>query len=237
MIETSYFGPCSQMPRGHCICGSSNNVRGQGRRKERNIEQVDEQINSGQTNERQGSQGREQEGRVRGDVEEDKSLQYFVHKLQGILKRITNMHINTYLIKPTIPHYNVKFSNAWKNAPKINTITHNNTTTTPLPTVYNHIHPLKYPPQQCIYTDGSFIPPSKNSEGQIVGNTAGSGVYSPYKNIQILERLLEYPNILRVELNTILIAIYEPKMVAHICFKFRIYLELHLRSLMKYQKV
>ena len=47
------------MPRGHCICGSSNNVRGQGRRREENVEQVDEQINSGKTNERQGSQGRE----------------------------------------------------------------------------------------------------------------------------------------------------------------------------------
>ena len=48
------------------IRGSSNNVRGQGRRREGNVEQVDEQINSGQTNERQGSQGREQGGRVRG---------------------------------------------------------------------------------------------------------------------------------------------------------------------------
>ena len=36
-----------------------NNVRGQDRRREENVEQVDEQINSGQTNERQGSQGRE----------------------------------------------------------------------------------------------------------------------------------------------------------------------------------
>jgi hypothetical protein len=55
--------------------------------------------------------------------------------------------------------------------------------------------------------DGSFIPPSKNSEGQIVSNTAGSGVYNPNNNIQIAERLLGYPNILRAELNAILIAI------------------------------
>ena len=26
VMETSYFGPRSQMPRGHHICGSSNNV-------------------------------------------------------------------------------------------------------------------------------------------------------------------------------------------------------------------
>ena len=55
--------------------------------------------------------------------------------------------------------------------------------------------------------DGTFTPPSKNSEGQIVGNTAGSGVYSPYRNTRILERLPGYPNILRAELNAILIAI------------------------------
>jgi hypothetical protein len=66
VMETSYFGPRSQMPRGHRIRGSSNNVRGQGRRREGNVEHMDEQINSGQTNERQGSQGREQGGRVRG---------------------------------------------------------------------------------------------------------------------------------------------------------------------------
>ena len=66
VMETSYFGPRSQMPRGHRIRGSSNNVRGQGRRREGNVEQVDEQINGGQTNERQGNQGREQGGRVRG---------------------------------------------------------------------------------------------------------------------------------------------------------------------------
>ena len=66
---------------------------------------------------------------------------------------------------------------------------------------------LKYQPQQCIYTDGSFIPPSITPEGLVEGNIAGSGVYSPHENTKISERLLGYPNILRVELNAILIAI------------------------------
>ena len=55
--------------------------------------------------------------------------------------------------------------------------------------------------------DGSFIPPTTNFEGQIIGNIAGSGVYSPHNKIQISERLPEYQNILRAELNAILIAI------------------------------
>ena len=54
------------MPRGHCICGFSNNIRWQGRRREGIVGQGVEQINKGQSNERQGSQGREQGGRVRG---------------------------------------------------------------------------------------------------------------------------------------------------------------------------
>ena len=33
VMETSYFGPCSQMPKGHCIHGSTNNVQGQGRQR------------------------------------------------------------------------------------------------------------------------------------------------------------------------------------------------------------
>ena len=41
VMETSYFGPRSQMPRGHRIRGSPNNVRGQCRRREGIVEQVD----------------------------------------------------------------------------------------------------------------------------------------------------------------------------------------------------
>ena len=76
-----------------------------------------------------------------------------------------------------------------------------------MPDIYKHIHPLKFPPQQSVYTDGSFIPPTKNAEGQIVGNTAGSGVYNPNNNTQIAKRLPGYQNILRAELYAILLAI------------------------------
>lgn len=76
---------------------------------------------------------------------------------------------------------------------------------TPLPANFYHTHLHKYHPQQCIYIDGSFIPPTKNTEGLIEGNTSGSGVYSPNNNIA--ERLPGYQNILRAELNVILLAI------------------------------
>ena len=78
----------------------------------------------------------------------------------------------------------------------------------PIPNKYEHIHPLKYHPQQCIYTNGSFIPPTKNIEGLIEGNATGSGVYSPNNNTRIAEKLPGYQNIqLRAKLNAIFIAI------------------------------
>ena len=41
------------MPRGYCIRGSSNSIRRQGKKREGNVGEIYEQINKGQTNERQ----------------------------------------------------------------------------------------------------------------------------------------------------------------------------------------
>ena len=119
-----------------------------------------------------------------------------------------NKHTHRYPPHPTHPQkIQYQILKGMEIHPQIQHPPPNNTATPPLPPTYYHVHPLKYQPQQCIYTDGSFIPPSKNSEGQIVGNTVGSGVYSPNNNTQISERLPGYQNILRAELNAILIAI------------------------------
>ena len=82
-----------------------------------------------------------------------------------------------------------------------------NTSTTPLLAKYYHIHPLKYHPQQCVYMDGSFIPPTENAKGQIEGNTIGLGVYNPNNNIRKTKRLPGYQKILCIKLNGILYAI------------------------------
>ena len=54
-------------------------------------------------------------------------------ELQNILQRLTNTHITTHHIKPTHAHYNVKFSNKWKNAPHVIIPSSLNITTTPYP--------------------------------------------------------------------------------------------------------
>jgi hypothetical protein len=133
---------------------------------------------------------------IHGQINPTPSLQT-PHGLPHILKQTMNTHIDTYPIKPTIPHYRIKFSHTWKNSPNNNTPITRITPSITIPAKYYHQHPLKYHPQQCIYTDGSFIPPSKIYEGQIEGNTARSGVYSPNNNTHISERLLGYQNILR----------------------------------------
>ena len=75
-------------------------------------------------------------------------------ELQRVLKRITNTHTKIYPNKPTLTQYNVKFSKEWQYAPKIRIPPPpNNSITTPLSLTYNHIHPLKYIPQNCIYLD------------------------------------------------------------------------------------
>jgi hypothetical protein len=83
------------------------------------------------------------------------------HTLKQILQQLTNTHIETHPIMPNSTQYKVKISNIWKNTPKVSIPHTNNHTTIPIPNTYKHTHPLKFPPQQCVYTDGSFIPPTK----------------------------------------------------------------------------
>ena len=91
----------------------------------------------------------------------------------------------------------MKLSRAWHKAPIYNNPTQ------PLPIELYHTHPIKFKPQQCIYTDGSFIPLDENG----IGNTKGSGVYCPANNLQNAKRLPSLQNTLKAELNAILIAI------------------------------
>lgn len=70
-----------------------------------------------------------------------------------------------------------------------------------------------HPPSQISPTtlhmhNGSNIPSTNNTEGQIKGNIVGSRIYNPNKNnTQIVQRLSSYLYILWVELNTTLTGI------------------------------
>ena len=60
--------------------------------------------------------------------------------LQQVLQQTLNTHIDTFPIKPTPTHYNVKFSLAWKTAPKVSITQNKNTQITPLPHKFKHKH-------------------------------------------------------------------------------------------------
>ena len=57
--------------------------------------------------------------------------------------------------------------------------------------------PLKYPPQFCYYTDGSFKPPKQINNGQWEREKVGYGIYNPFKNLKLAKRIPGLQNILR----------------------------------------
>ena len=97
-------------------------------------------------------------------------------ELPHVLKQTITTHIDTFPINPTPPNYHIKFSNTWKNAPKNNTPTPK---TIPPNNPANYIIPPtpSQIPSTTMHIHRWFIyPPSKNSEVQIEGNTARSGL-------------------------------------------------------------
>ena len=71
----------------------------------------------------------------------------------------------------------------------------------PLPN-YENNKPLKFPPQYCYYTNGSFLPPQQIDDRWTREKT-GYGVYNQYKNLEIAVRLPSLQNIFRAELMAI----------------------------------
>jgi hypothetical protein len=52
--------------------------------------------------------------------------------------------------------------------------------------------PLKYPPQFCYYTDGSFKPPKETSRGHWKREKMGYGIYNPFKDLKIAKDYQDY---------------------------------------------
>ena len=127
-------------------------------------------------------------------------------QIDTIKSIINNMQIPQYYIQktpPTPPNTIVNKSNKWKNTlyPPYRNLT--NILIPTLPTF--EINPiLKFPPQYCYYTDGSFIPPKKAKDGHWKKEKAGYGIYHPTKpQIQISKRLPGLQTIFRAELMAI----------------------------------
>ena len=77
------------------------------------------------------------------------------------------------------------------------------TPNTPTITNIDRCLPLKYLPQFCYYTDGSFKLPKETSQGHWKREKAGYGIYNSTKNLKIAVRLPGLQNILRAKMMAI----------------------------------
>jgi hypothetical protein len=68
---------------------------------------------------------------------------------------------------------------------------------------FPYIHQLKFPPQYCYYTDGSFTPPKQQANGTWDPTQAGYGIWNPLLKINLPQRLIGLQNILRAEISAI----------------------------------
>ena len=109
--------------------------------------------------------------------------------------------VHTQIAPPTPPNIQINKSKKW------NTITypirnlHQNNETPPLPD-YETNKPLKFLPQYCYYTNGSFLPPQQ-SDDSWTREKARYGVCNHTKNIEPTIRLLDLQNSFRTELMAI----------------------------------
>lgn len=112
------------------------------------------------------------------------SPNHIPHDLKHVLLKIHNIHVDTYPIQSTMLDYNINYSKELQLAPPPK---HTHVQPNPIARqIPNNTRPtLKYNPLQCIYTYGSFNPPTKNAKGNIVGNIAKVGINNPNNNICI----------------------------------------------------
>ena len=79
-------------------------------------------------------------------------------ELTHVLQHTTNTTINTYPIKPTMPHYNIKFLHTWKTNLNNNTPTTQDTSLVNCQTNITNNTPLKSPHNN-VYTQMSHLSP------------------------------------------------------------------------------
>ena len=122
------------------------------------------------------------------------------------LPRLYDYTVNTTILiqvaQPTPPHTNIQNDKLWHILPAPTFPIHTNTHITPFPN-YTFALPLKFPPKYCYYTNESFYLSKQFTVNTWQPKTAPYGVYGPIKDLQILEGLLGFQNILKEKLMAI----------------------------------
>ena len=129
-----------------------------------------------------------------GNIEQINALNTIFNTLQIPL-------VHTQIAPPTPPNILVNKSKKWNTITYPITNLRQNNETPPLPD-YETNKPLKFLPQYCYYTNGSFLPLQQTDDSWTREKT-GYGVYNRSKNIELAIRLLGLQNIFRAELMAI----------------------------------
>ena len=124
-----------------------------------------------------------------------------INTLTTILNNLHIPQIYTQVAPPTPPNIKVNKSRKWNALvyPTINLLQNN---VIPPLLNYENNKPLKFSPQNCYYTDGSFLPPQQIGDRWIREKT-GYGIYNQQKNLELAVRLPGLQNIFRAELMAI----------------------------------
>ena len=124
-----------------------------------------------------------------------------INALNTIFNILRILLVYIQIAPPTPSNILVNKSKKWNTTTYSITNLRQNNEIPPLPD-YETNKPLKFPPQYCYYTDGSFLPPQKTDDNW-TREKAGYGVYNLSKNIELAIRLAGLQNIFRAELMAI----------------------------------
>ena len=145
-----------------------------------------------------------------------------IEQINTLTTIFNNLHIpqvHPQSAPPTPPNIQVNESKKWNALTYSTTNLPQNDEIPPLPN-YETNKSLKFPPQYCYYTNGSFLLPQQTNDSWTRKKT-GYGVYNQYKNLELVVRLPGLQNIFRAELMAIhailkIINGRYPKELAHI---------------------
>ena len=124
-----------------------------------------------------------------------------MNTLNTIFNNLHVPQVHTQIAPPTPPNTQVNKSKKWNALvyPTTNPPIYDEIPSLP---TYENNKPLKFSPQYCYYTDGSFLPPQQ-VDNRWIREKTGYGVYNQYKSLELAIRLPRLQNVFRAELMAI----------------------------------
>ena len=121
-----------------------------------------------------------------------------INTLTTIFNNLHIPQIHTQIAPPTPPNTQVNKSKKWNALAYPTTNLTQNDEIPPIPN-YENNKSLKFPPQYCYYTNGSFFPPQQIDD-RWTREKVGYSIYNQYKNLELAVKLPDLQNIFKAKL-------------------------------------